>query len=96
MCMVRDCIWSAQLKSDNTYGVAILLHRPYKRYAMKTSAILAISLLLICCQGKEEKKTEEGPNTVNVENVEGSLPDTSSSITIDKPTDTTKKDSLKK
>ena len=63
---------------------------------MKTSAVLLIALLAFSCKGKEEKKTEEGPNTVNVENVEGSLADTTSSITIDKPADTVKKDTLKK
>lgn len=62
---------------------------------MKISAVLLVALLAFSCKGKEEK-TEEGPNTINVENVEGSTPDTSASMTIDRPTDTAKKDSLKK
>ncbi|HEX6180071.1 MAG TPA: hypothetical protein VFZ47_02440 [Chitinophagaceae bacterium] len=62
---------------------------------MKISVILFVTLLGFSCKGKEEK-TEEGPNTINVENVEGSLPDTTAGTTIDRPVDTTKKDSLKK
>ena len=64
--------------------------------AMKISVILFVTLLAFSCKGKEEKKTEEGPNTINVENVEGSLPDTTAGTTLDRPADTTKKDSLKK
>ena len=64
--------------------------------AMKITVILFVTLLAFSCKGKEEKKTEEGPNTINVENVEGSLPDTTAGTTINRPVDTTKKDSLKK
>ncbi len=63
---------------------------------MKISLILFIALLAFSCQGKEEKKPEEGPNTINVENVEGGMPDTSAGTTIDRPVDTVKRDSTKK
>ena len=45
---------------------------------MKAFAILFLTVLSLACQDKKEDKSKEGPNTVNVENVEGSVPDTTS------------------
>lgn len=59
---------------------------------MKTMAILFLGLLMLSC-GDKKDKTEEGAQPVNIENVEGSMPDTTSGAIINQP-DTTRKDSL--
>lgn len=62
---------------------------------MKLSAILFLALFALAC-GEKKEEAPEGPNTINIENVEGNTPDSTNSITIDRPVDTTKKDSIRK
>ena len=62
--------------------------------AMKLSAILFLALFALSCKEKKDDP-KEGPNTINIENVEGNTPDSTNSITIDRPVDTTKKDSVR-
>lgn len=42
-----------------------------------------IGVVLFACNNNEPKTTESSPNLTNVQNVNGNLPDTSSSISLD-------------
>ncbi len=65
---------------------------------MKKHWIGAVCFIILLSCSNEPKTTESSPNLTNVQNVNGNMPDTSSSISLDnkKTEDSIKVDSLAK
>jgi hypothetical protein len=52
---------------------------------MKSIVVLFFVVFLFACNNETKSPGGEAPNTTNVENVDGSIPDTSNSATLNRP-----------
>lgn len=58
-------------------------HSQAKNLVMKNvSFCFLLAILLSCSNGDKSSTTESAPNTPNIQNVNGDVPDTSSSVTL--------------